>query len=69
MLELDKRSHAPLRGLDMQMRIGPGGLLDSMSGPGRAQITEILAEAQQPVPEQLRQYAQVAGGGGGGGAC
>ena len=30
------------------------------------QVLDILAEAQQPVPEQLRQYASVAGGGGGG---
>ena len=30
------------------------------------QILDILAEAQQAVPEQLRQYASVAGGGGGG---
>ena len=51
-------------------RAGARGLAVSFftSADGRLarQILAILAEAQQPVPEQLRQYAAVAGGGGGG---
>ena len=50
-------------------RAGARGLAVSFftSADGRLarQILAILAEAQQPVPEQLRQYAAVAGGGGG----
>ena len=50
-------------------RAGARGLAISFftSADGRLarQILAILAEAQQPVPEQLRQYAAVAGGGGG----
>ena len=50
-------------------RAGARGLAVSFftSGDGRLarQILAILAEAQQQVPEQLRQYAAVAGGGGG----
>ena len=51
-------------------RAGARGLAVSFftSADGRLArpILDILTEAQQAVPEQLRQYAAVAGGGGGG---
>ncbi len=50
-------------------RAGASGLAVSFftSADGRLArpILDILTEAQQAVPEQLRQYAAVAGGGGG----
>lgn len=57
--------HAALRRCLKECDARAGGRHDPTWLSG-AQITEILAEAQQSVPEQLRQYAQVAGGGGGG---
>ncbi len=50
-------------------RAGASGLavsfFTSANGRMARQIVDILSEAHQTVPDQLRQYASVAGGGGG----